>query len=68
MPKYAQFDATAPSPAPVLGWFDTDIFHYQNLPAQSDLIGLTDAEWAVHFNDPSGWSVKNGVLIPPENT
>lgn len=66
MPKYAQFDATAPSPSPVLGWFDTDILHYPNLPGLSSLIELTDTQWAVHFNEPSGWSVKDGVLTPPE--
>lgn len=66
MPKYAQFDATAPSPSPVLGWFDTDIFHYPNLPAASDLIELTASEWAIHFNEPSGWSAKDGRLISPE--
>ena len=66
MTKYAQFDANAPSPSPVLGWFDTDIFHYPNLPEPSELIELNDTEWALHFNEPSGWSVKDGSLIPPE--
>lgn len=66
MPRYAQFDSAAPSPTPVLGWFDTDDFKYPNLPAASDLIELTDSQWAVHFDEPSGWTVKDESLIPPE--
>lgn len=66
VPKYAQFDTTVSSPSPVIGWFDTDIFHYPNLPESTSLIEVTDIQWAVHFNEPSGWFVKDGVLIPPE--
>lgn len=67
MPQYAQFDPTAGSPAPVTGWYDTDILHYPNLPPESCLVQMTGAEWAMHFIDPNGWSVKDGRLIAPEN-
>jgi len=66
MPKYAQFDSSSPDPSPVLGWFDTDNFHYPNLPSASDLITLNEFEWAAHFNEPSCWSTEAGKLIPPE--
>lgn len=67
MSKYAQFDSSVQGASPVVGWFDTDIFQYPNLPDASDLIELSDAEWATHFSNPSGWMVNDGKLIQPES-
>jgi hypothetical protein len=67
MAKYAQFDPSAKSPAPVTGWYDADIFHYPNLPPASCLVEMTEVEWAMHFNNPDGWTVNVGRLNPPEN-
>jgi hypothetical protein len=65
MAKYAHFDHTAPSPQPVRGWFDTDLFDYgKNLPDAADLLRLTDAEWDARMPEPSGWTHKDGVLSP----
>jgi len=66
MPRYAQYDSASPSPAPVTGWYDTDILAYPNLPPASDLIEVDASNWALHFNSPGGWTVEDGKLIPPE--
>lgn len=58
--KYAQFDPTAASPQSVIGWYDTDEFVYKNLPAASDLLELTDAEWDNRFATPF---VSSGKLV-----
>lgn len=60
--QYAHYNPATPSPAPVLGWYDTTQFEYQNLPAETGLAEVTEAQWAMHFNDPSNWVVANGVL------
>ena len=62
MPKFALF-APATDPAPVLGWYDTDALTYDNLPASSDLLELTDAEWEARLTDPAGWAVSGGKLV-----
>ena len=67
MPKLAQFDGSGR----VVGWYDTDAFNYPNLPAASELLVLTDAEWAGRLSDPSSWAVVNGALtayVPPPLT
>jgi len=58
--KYAQFDPSAASPQPVIGWYDTDEFDYQNLPDDSDLLTLTQAQWDSRFNTPF---VNGGTLV-----
>jgi hypothetical protein len=65
--QYAQFNPAAPSPAPVMGWYDTSVFEYPNLPAAANLIAVTASQWAEHFNNPNGWTVQNGQLIAPQN-
>jgi hypothetical protein len=63
MAQYAQFDSKAPQPAPIVGWYDTEVFDYQNLPPMSDLIEVTASQWAMHFTDPNGWAVSDGKLV-----
>lgn len=65
--KCAYFDSTNPQPTPVLGWFDVfdaqnnpDGLEYPNLPAASDLLQLTDAEWVSRMGTPY---VQNGALV-----
>ena len=62
MSKFALFNP-AIDPAPVLGWYDTDALTYDNLPAASDLLELTDAEWDARLADPNGWAVSGGKLV-----
>jgi hypothetical protein len=66
MPQYAQFDPSAKSPASVIGWYDTDILKYPNLPAAAALIEVTASQWALHFQEPHGWAISNGQIIAPE--
>jgi hypothetical protein len=66
MPRFAQYDPKAEQPAPVIGWYDTDILDYPNLPGEKELIQMTDSQWAKHFNSPNGWNVNNGKLIDPK--
>jgi hypothetical protein len=67
MARFAHFDHTAPSPQPIRGWFDTDLFNYgANMPAAADLLPLSDAQWEARMvPDPSGWHHKDGALLPP---
>lgn len=60
MPKFAQYDPTAQQPAPVLGWYDTDIMSYRSMPSSAELLALTDAQWATRFDTPY---VQNGTLV-----
>jgi hypothetical protein len=57
MPQYAAFNSALADPKPVTGWYDTDEFTYPNLPAASDLLLLTSAQWAAHFANLSGFAV-----------
>ena len=61
MTKFAQFNSLSSQPALVIGWLDTDEFDYPNLPAQSELITLTDAEWYSRMNKE--WCVSGGKLV-----
>ncbi|MDR8915784.1 hypothetical protein FEP54_05220 [Burkholderia multivorans] len=50
----------------VTGWYDTDEFHYPNLPDATHLIEVTDAQWNLHLTaTPDGWSIINGKLTAP---
>jgi hypothetical protein len=70
MTLYAQYDPTQ-SPAQVTGWYDTGLFDYPALPALTDLLVVTDAQWAARLANPSGWAVSGGALVaytPPVPT
>ena len=62
MTQYAQYNP-ALSPAPVIGWYDTGVFTYPNLPPSTDLFEVTAAEWAARLSNPSGWAISNGALV-----
>ena len=60
MPKYAQYDHTAASPQPVIGWYDSDEFTYASLPATADLLTLTKTQWDTRLSTPF---VSGGALV-----
>lgn len=60
MPKYAQYDHTAASPQPVIGWYDADALTYPNLPAPVDLLTLTQQQWDNRLSTPF---VSGGALV-----
>lgn len=61
MPQYASFDHTI-DPSPVIGWYDTDVLYYPNLPAEEDLLQLTPEQWVDRVNGQ--WVISGGVLTP----
>lgn len=66
MPFFAHFGADNQGSSPVIGWYDTTMFHYPNLPDSSQLIEMNNKEWAEHFEQPHGWTACGGQLIAPE--
>jgi hypothetical protein len=62
MTQYAHFDHTAAAPALVLGWYDTALFEYPNLPDAADLLLLTTDQWAARLSQQ--WGVQSGALVP----
>jgi hypothetical protein len=62
MPKYAQVDL-GQSPPKVVGFFDTDVIRYPNLPPMGQLVELTDADWAARGGG-MGWVIIAGRLSP----
>jgi hypothetical protein len=64
MPQYACFDHTAPSPQPVIGWYDTDAVSYPNLPPSDNLLAVSADQWTARLTNPSGWMIASGALVP----
>ena len=64
MTQYAYFDASQPSPSPVIGWYDTAALHYPSLPAESNLLPLTAAQWGARLTGE--WAVAGGALVAYE--
>ena len=62
MARFARFDSSAPSPAPVLGWYDTEAAIYAILPAQADMLALTDDQWL--GRGLGYWAVTNKQMLP----
>jgi hypothetical protein len=62
MTQYAYFDPTKPDPKPVLGWYDTTWAHYPNLPDASNLLGMSQQQWAARLGGL--WAVQGGTLVP----
>jgi hypothetical protein len=60
MARYAAFDHTLASPAPVIGWYPSK---YPNGPADADLLEVTEEQWDARLANPSGWAVSNGALV-----
>lgn len=63
MTQYAYFNSAAAAPAKVIGWYDTGSETYANLPAASDLLTLTAAQWTASRANPDGWAVSAGALV-----
>lgn len=60
---YAQYNSSAPSPAPVTGWFDTALFGPgAELPAASNLLLLTEQQFSQRTS--GSWAVSGGALVP----
>ena len=71
MVAYAKFDPAIPAPSPVNGWYNTAIRPYLKLPPASQLLELTDQQWAAHYANTNGWAVSAGALVaytPPPPT
>lgn len=62
MATFAHFDPSSPEPHPVVGWFDTSLFAYPQMPPAGELLEVTPEQWAARMADPSGWQVTGGVL------
>ena len=63
MPKFALYEASGSQPYPVVGWYDTDLLNYPNLPAEDKLFLLTEAQWQAHLINPSGFAIDNDTLV-----
>ncbi len=61
MPKYAYYNGLADLPTPVVGWYDTDDFTYDPMPAEADLFQLTEEEWADRLT--GSWSIDETGLV-----
>lgn len=55
MTQYAYFDSTISGQSPVIGWYDTGVAKYPNLPAASDLLELTATQWKAR--NTGAWAV-----------
>lgn len=64
MARYAHFDNTVAGGVitQITGWYDTDVFHYPNMPDSASLLGVTDEAW--NNRGDVQWGVLNGVLTP----
>lgn len=67
MARYAQYDPSWSAPQRVTGWYDTNEFDYANFPDPSNLIEVTAEQWELHFNNPNGWIVNNGLLMDADH-
>jgi hypothetical protein len=62
MPQYALFDSSIMPPMPVIGWYDTDLNDYPNLPDLSELLELGTDQWSIRLSQT--WAVVDGTLVP----
>lgn len=62
MPKYARYDHAAPSPQPVIGWYDTDSLNYPSMPSNEDLVVVPDDQWPERFDKTF---VSGGIIVAP---
>ena len=59
---YAAEETAAAQPPGVTGWFDTwELTTTKNLPAASDMLALTQDQWAARVTGPQG--VQDGALV-----
>lgn len=62
MTQFAYFDSTVTQSSPVLGWYDTGIVSYPQLPLQADLLVVTSEQWDARMHNL--WAVSDGILVP----
>jgi len=62
MTKFAQYDSKLVQPTPVIGWYDTGDLDYPNLPASTELVQISDAEWVTRMDAPL--YILKGKLVP----
>lgn len=63
MPKYAYFNSTQTAPQQVIGWYDTDLFTYTNLPTSENLVEVSELQWNARLSNPSAWAIDGGDLV-----
>ena len=63
MVAYAKFDPAIPAPSPVNGWYNTAIRPYLKLPPASQLVEITEQQWAAHYANTNGWAVSGAQLV-----
>lgn len=63
MAQYAYFDSTKPPPQKIITIYDTDFAAYK-MPNASDLLELTDAQFAQWIAAPGQLANNNGTLVP----
>jgi hypothetical protein len=62
MTQYAYHDSSQPDPKPVIGWYDTELYRYQSLPDPSNLLEMSQEQWAKRQDGL--WAVQSGTLVP----
>lgn len=65
MTQYVEFDSSVADPKPTLGWYDTGLVSYPQLPASEFLLEVTPVQWAQHTADPrmGAFTVVAGGLV-----
>lgn len=63
MTQYAQVNNSGSQPWPIIGFYDTAVYDYPNLPPASELFEMTATQWAQTRANPSGWAVENNEII-----
>lgn len=61
MAQYAQYNPAVAAPSPVMGWYDTAVFDYPNLPPAADLLEMTAEQWDARMTGL--WAVSAGALV-----
>lgn len=74
MTQYVYFNSSSKDPKPIIGWFDTEVVDYPNLPPNDSLLEVTEDQWTQHMSDLKGehFTIQNGSLvymvIPPSSS
>ena len=70
MPYFAEYDPSVSPPSRVVAWYDVfdagnpEGIPYPKLPAEERLFVVSKDEWAAHLENPSGWAINGGKLVP----
>jgi hypothetical protein len=67
--KYAQINSTIKTIQPVLGYYDTGILDYPNLPSPENLIEMSEADWELRLsNNLDYFNGKFSIKVPAAPT